>query len=78
MSNGTVITGTGIPYFRLLSLLGRLKIEMKGMKFRGRSTFAIVKEEFNLKGNKQKVFEQFEAIVKEAAKSVEPGDIQEI
>ena len=33
------------------------------MKKRGKSAYAIVKEEFNLKGNKQKVYEQLENII---------------
>jgi hypothetical protein len=33
------------------------------MKKRGKSAYVIVKEEFNLKGNKQKVYEQLENII---------------
>ena len=64
-TNGaTVITGEHINTYRLLTLRMGLKAEMRGMRLtRGRSCFAIVKEEFGLKGNKQKVFEQFEALL---------------
>jgi len=47
----------------MLSLKGALGLEVKGMKRRGRSAYSIVKEEFGLKGNKQRVLEQFTAIV---------------
>jgi hypothetical protein len=36
-----------------------------GMKRHGRSAYAIVKEEFDLKGSKQKVFDQFTEILQE-------------
>ena len=54
-----------IAAFRLLSIRGRLKLELKGLRFRGRSTFSIVKAEFGFKGNNAKVLEQFEAMLKE-------------
>jgi len=49
-----------IEAFRMRSLRGALKLEMLGMKRRGRSVYSIVKEEFGFKGNKQKVLEQLE------------------
>ena len=53
---------------RLISLLGALKIELQtNLKRRGRSAYSIIKEEFGLKGNKQKVYDQFNKIVKERA-----------
>lgn len=63
----TIITGKdNIKMFRLLSLKAGLKIEMKGMRVsRGRTCYSIIKDEFNLKGNKQKVLTQFEDIIKE-------------
>jgi len=45
------------------SLRGALKLEIAGMKRKGRSAYSIVKEEFKLKGNKQKVLEQLEEIM---------------
>ena len=54
-----------IAAFRLLSIRGRLKLELKGLRFRGRSTFSIVKAKFGFKGNNAKVLEQFEAMLKE-------------
>jgi hypothetical protein len=53
-----------IEAFRMRSLRGALKLEMLGMKRRGRSVYSIVKEEFGFKGNKQKVLEQLEEKIK--------------
>tara|TARA_Y100001951_G_C11184023_1_gene207608 strand:- start:34 stop:228 length:195 start_codon:yes stop_codon:yes gene_type:complete len=49
-----------IEAFRMRSLRGALKLEILGMKRKGRSVYSIVKEEFGFKGNKQKVLEQLE------------------
>jgi len=56
-------TKEGIELYRLLALKYRLKMELSGMKFRDGSTYAMVKKEFGLKGNKQKVYDQFCAII---------------
>lgn len=62
----TMITGKeNIANARLITLRSALKLELLGMKRRGRSVYSIVKEEFGLKGNKQKVFDQFSKIVQE-------------
>ena len=55
-----------IAHFRMKTLRGALKLEILGMKRRGRTVYSIVKEEFGFKGNKQKVLEQLEAKVNEA------------
>ena len=52
-----------IDKFRLKTMLSALKLETLGMKRRGKSVYSIIKQEFNLKGNKQKVYEQFKIIV---------------
>jgi hypothetical protein len=65
MSDLRIITGGDVPRYRLLVLLSALRLEAAGMKRRGTSVYAIVKREFNLKGSKQKVLEQFETYVKE-------------
>jgi hypothetical protein len=38
-----------------------LKLELLGMKGRGRSAYAIIKSEFSIKGNRQSVYNQFVA-----------------
>jgi hypothetical protein len=55
-----------IEAFRLLSIRGRLQLELKGIKFKGsKSTFSYVKQEFGFKGQNVKVFEQYEAMLRE-------------
>ena len=55
-----------IEGFRLLSLQKGLKLELKGLKVsRGISCYKIIKEEFNLKGNKQKVLDQYTKILED-------------
>tara|TARA_R110000803_G_scaffold192258_2_gene255036 strand:- start:126 stop:332 length:207 start_codon:yes stop_codon:yes gene_type:complete len=56
----TMISGEQIPVYRLVVLKQALRLELKGMRAsRGRSAYAIVKEEFNLRGNKERVYTQF-------------------
>jgi anion-transporting ArsA/GET3 family ATPase len=55
-----------IQLFRLLALKASLKVEIKtGMRRRGRSSYAIIKEEFAFTGGKKKVLQQFENFLKE-------------
>jgi len=49
-----------INNFRLRALRGALKLEILGMKRRGRSAYSIIKEEFGFKGSRQKVLAQIE------------------
>ena len=58
------ITGSeNINLYRLITLKHALKLETLGMKKRGKSAYAVVKKELNLKGSKQKVYEQLENII---------------
>jgi len=53
-----------IEAFRLRTLLKGLKLETMGMKMsRGRSCYSIIKEDFGLKGSKQKVYDQFKQLL---------------
>lgn len=54
-----------IHLMRLLTLRAALKLEVKGMKRRGKTVNQIIKDEFGLKGNRQRVLDQFEAHVNE-------------
>ena len=63
----TAITGDNIDLFRMSVLEKTLKLELLGMKGRGRSSYSIIKSEYGLKGNKQSVYDQFKTIV-DAAK----------
>jgi hypothetical protein len=71
-NGGVVVTGPHIELVRLLSIQGRLGLEMKGIRFRGRSTFAIVKEQFGLKGNNAKVKAAFDKIVEDKKAELAP------
>jgi len=52
-----------IELYRLLTLKSALKLEVLGMKGRGRSAYSIIKEELGIKGNKQKVLDQVNQMV---------------
>ena len=55
-----------ITNYRHKVLLSGLKLELEGMSLtRGRSCYSIIKKEFGLKGNRQKVLAQFEKIIEE-------------
>ena len=58
----SVITGDNIDLFRMSVLEKALKMELLGMKGRGRSAYSVIKSEFGLKGNRQSVYDQFKAI----------------
>jgi hypothetical protein len=64
--SGVTITGDDIGRYRLLTLKAGLKIETLGLRLtsRHRSCYSIIKEEFGLKGNKKRVLEQFENLLK--------------
>ncbi len=51
MSNQMTVVDTpeGIHFYRLLSLRGRLRMEMRGLRGKGRSVASVVKEMFGLK-----------------------------
>ena len=57
----TAITGSDIDLFRMSVLEKALKLELLGMKGRGRSAYAIIKSEFCIKGNRQSVYDKFVA-----------------
>ena len=42
-----------------------LKLQMKGIKTRGRSAYSLIKEIYKLKGSKQKVLEKFTKIIED-------------
>jgi hypothetical protein len=67
---GFVVTGEHIGLFRLIALEKRLKMEMIGMKGHGSSAYTIIKKEFNLKGNRGRVHEQFREIIEDKKKEL--------
>ena len=55
-----------IEMFRYKTLLRGLRLETQGLQMsRGRSCYSIVKQEFNLKGSKQKVYDQFKLMLEQ-------------
>lgn len=60
----SMITGEAIPAFRMSMLLMGLKAELTGMRLTGKvNCYATIKREFNLKGSKTSVYDQFAKIV---------------
>jgi len=61
-----IITGESINVYRLLTIRMGLKAEANGMRLTSRapSCLSIVKKEFGFKGNRQKITEQFEAMLR--------------
>lgn len=53
-----------IDRYRLSVLRAALTLECKGMTRRGRSVYAIIKEEFGFTGNKQTVLEKLDSHIK--------------
>ena len=61
----SIIVGDQISLFRKKVLLAGLKLEIAGMKRKGRSCYILIKEMTDLKGNKQRIYDQFKALIKE-------------
>ena len=64
-------TPEGIEAYRLLAIKGALKLETLGMKHSRGSVYAMVKRDYGFKGNKQKVYDQYVAML------IEKGIISE-
>jgi hypothetical protein len=64
----SLTTPEQISAYRLLMLASALKLETKGIyPIRGsRSAYTVIKKEFSLRGNKQKVLDQFNSMLVEA------------
>ena len=64
-NGGYVITGDSVPRYRLLMLRQGLKMETKGLRISSHcpTAYSIIKKEFNLKGSKVKVLQQFEELL---------------
>lgn len=66
MESAIVIdTPSGIEVFQLLRLKAALKLEMLGMKYSRGSVYAYIKRTYGLKGNKQKVYDNFIKLIEE-------------
>ena len=63
----TLDTPEQIQMARYLTMRSGLKLEIQGMRLtRGVSCYKLIKDTFGLKGNKQKVLDQFEDLLREA------------
>ncbi len=57
-------TPEAIRGYRQRVLLKGLEAELRGMSLsRGRSCYSIIKDEYSLKGGKQKVYDQFKKLL---------------
>ena len=59
----TVLTGEAINNYRLKVLASALRLECLGMKRNGPSVYSMIKREYNLKGSKQSVYNQFQSMI---------------
>ena len=56
-----------IQMAKYLTMRSGLKLEIQGLRLtRGVSCYKLIKDTFGLKGNKQKVLDQFEDLLREA------------
>ena len=54
-----------IQLYQMVVQKQALKLEIYGLKTRGRSAYSLIKEMYKLKGSKQKVLEQFTKIIED-------------
>ena len=66
MSDIVIDTTDGIALFQLLARRVALRLELAGMHRRGRSAYSIIKSEYGLKGSRESVLAQLNAIIEEA------------
>ena len=61
-------TKNSVNVSRMLTLQQGLAMEMKGMRLtrKAPTCYSIIKREYGLKGNRQRVFDQFSELVREA------------
>ena len=70
---GTSYVGeTAVDLYRMQTLARGLRMELRGMRLtrKAPTCYSIIKREYGLKGNKQKVLDQFLVLLLEAAKTV--------
>jgi len=58
----TTLVGSQIQYARLCARIGALELEIKGMKRRGQSVYAICKQEYTLNGSKAAVLKKLQQL----------------
>jgi len=55
-----------ILLFRRLSQKASLELEIKGLRKKGRTMYSMIKQEYNLRGSRESVLEQFGNFIKES------------
>ena len=63
-----------IDLYRLLSLRAALRLEVVGLKGRGKSAYSIAKQELGVKGNKQKVLDQVNQMIQSMKTQQQQGE----
>ena len=62
-----------IDLLRLLYLRRNLRLEVVGLKGRGRTAYSVLKQELGVKGNKQKVLDQVNQMI-QSMKTQQQGE----
>ena len=52
-----------IQLYSMLALRARLRLELVGLKGRGRTAYSLLKEELGIKGNRQEVLDKVNEII---------------
>lgn len=60
-----LVKGNATRFVSMLAQRGALHLEVLGMARSGRSVYAIVKQQYKLKGNKQRVLQQLEDLIEQ-------------
>jgi len=68
-------TPTEIDFFQLVARRGALKLELVGMKRRGRTAYSICKQVYGLRGTRQRVLAQMNDLI-ELAHARNRGEVQ--
>ena len=74
-NNTTTFTGHGITLFQLATIKVRLGLEIKGLKGRGQSMYALCKERYGLKGTKAAVYTQLCSLIESETQNLQAGDV---
>lgn len=74
-NDGMIVMDTPdkLAFAHLAALKGALKLEMVGLRRRGRSAYSIAKQTYGLKGDRAKVLTQLQALVEKALADKENG-----
>lgn len=74
-NNTTTFTGHGITLFSLNVIKVRLGLEIKGLKGRGQTMYALCKERYGLRGTKAAVYTQLCSLIESETQKLQAGDV---